>query len=325
MTIMVIGRTDIERVLTPQIAFDLVEDAMRRVSRKDAQHLPRRILPLPGSAGILGDMPGSLGANGAFGLKSISILPSTSGGRAPHVGFLVLFEPSNGSPVAVLEAGAITAIRTAAATALATRVLARRGARTLAILGAGEQAEHHVPALLEAWPFEEIVLWARRPDAADALVRFVRERYAVSIRSVPSVREAAEADVICTLTSADEPFLLGEWLNPGTHINLVGSSTREPREVDGALVVRSRYFVDSMESAQIHASEFLHAKRCGLVTDDHLCGEIGAVIAGDVKGRLLDADVTVYKSLGHIAQDLAVGWHVYQRALVEGFGTVAAF
>jgi ornithine cyclodeaminase/alanine dehydrogenase-like protein (mu-crystallin family) len=325
MTIVVIGRADIIRVLRPEIAFDLVEDAMRRVSRGVAQHLLRRIFPIPGSGGILGDMPGSLGPNAAFGLKSISIYPSASDRRAPHLGFLVLFEHSKGLPVAVLEAGAVTAIRTAAATAVATRLLARRGARTLAILGAGEQAEHHIPALLEAWPFQEIILWARRPDAAQALARQVREKSMVPVRSVSSVREAAEADVICTLTSSDEPILSGEWLSPGAHVNLIGSSTREPREVDSALVTRSRYFVDSRESAQTNAAEFLHAKEQGLVTDDHICGEIGAVITGQAKGRLQDSDVTVYKSLGHIAQDLAVGWYVYERALAEGFGTGAAF
>ena len=326
MTIMIIGREDITRVLTPRIAFGLIEEAMRRVSRGEAQHLLRRILRLRAAGELLSDMPGSLGTNAPFGLKAISIFPgSSTAARASHLGFLVMFEHSEGLPVAVLEAGAITAIRTAAATAVATRRLARRGARTLGLLGAGEQAAHHVPALLEAWPFEEVVIWARRREAALAFAEDAGRASVVPIRAASSLREAVEADVVCTLTSSHEPILSGEWLSPGTHVNLIGSSSGEPREADGSLVARSRYFVDSMESARAYASEFLHAKREGLVTDAHICGELGAVIAGQVEGRLRDSDITVYKSLGHIAQDLAVGWYVYQRALEEGFGTAATF
>ena len=225
MPIIVIGHADIERVLTPKIALQLVSDAMRAVSRGDTIHLLRKILHLPGSRGIVGDMPGSLGEQAAFGLKCISIFPPSPDGRAPHLGFLVLCEPNNGVPVAVLEAGAVTAIRTAAATALATRCLARRSARMLSILGAGEQAEHHIPALLDACPFDEVRVWARRPAAAQALVDMFYGRFPVRMRAVASVREVANADVICTLTSSDEPILMGEWVSQGAHVNLIGSSS----------------------------------------------------------------------------------------------------
>jgi len=325
MSIIVIGRTDIERVLTSRVALGLVENAMRAVSRREATHLVRRILPLPGSSGILGDMPGSLGANAAFGLKCISVFPPQESGRSPHLGFLVVFEPSRGSPVAVLEAGAVTAIRTAAATSLATGSLARASARSLAIFGAGEQAEHHIPALLSARPFDEVLIWARRTAAAEALAARMQARFTVPVRAVKSAREAAGADVVCTLTSADEPVLLGEWINRGAHVNLVGSSTSLPREADSNLVARSRYFVDSRESARVHASELRFAIKEGLVDENHVLGEIGQVVASEVVGRRNDDDVTVYKSLGHIAQDLALGWYMYERALAEGFGHSTQF
>jgi ornithine cyclodeaminase len=135
MPVIVVSRLDVERILTPSIALTLVDTAMRRVSQGDARQLVRRILPVPGSAhGFLGDMPGSLGFDRAFGLKCASIFPASTTGRVPHQGFLVLFEPREGAPVAVIEAGSVTAIRTAAATALATRCLARPTARSLAIL-----------------------------------------------------------------------------------------------------------------------------------------------------------------------------------------------
>jgi ornithine cyclodeaminase len=298
---------------------------MRRISSGAARHLVRRVLPLPGQRGIIADMPGSLGSDAAFGLKCLSIRSQQPGVRSPHQGFLTLFEPTHGEPIAVLEAGAVTAFRTAAATALATRSLARASARTLAILGAGEQAEYHIPALLEACDFSEIILWARGRAAAEALAENTRRQVATPVRIAASAQEAAQADVVCTLTSADVPIVLGEWVSPGTHINLVGSSGAGPREVDSALVRRSRYFVDSIESALTHASEFRFAKNEGLIGDGHIRGEIGAVLAGEVPGRLTEHDVTVYKSLGHIAQDLAIGWHLFQRAQAEGWGARVRF
>lgn len=326
MPVIVVSRIDVERILTPSIAITLVDTAMRRVSQGDATQLVRRILPLPGSSrGFLGDMPGSLGFDRAFGLKCASIFPASGTGRAPHQGFLVLFEPREGAPMAVIEAGSVTAIRTAAATAVATRCLARPTARSLAILGAGEQAARHIPALLAAWPFEEVLIWARRPAAAEELAGLTVERFAVAARRVASPRDAARADVICTLTSAEEPFLFGEWISAGAHINLVGSSSAGPREVDSALITSARYFVDSTESALTHASEFLFALKSGLVAPTHIRGEIGAVLEGRASGRISETDITVYKSLGHIAQDLAVGSYVYERAVADGFGTLAAF
>jgi len=326
MSLLVISRAEVQRAIEPGVALDLVNGAMRAVSRGEATHLLRRILPLPRGRGILGDMPGSLGEHRTFGLKSISIFPPLPSGRAPHLGFLILFEPEHGVPVAVLEAGSVTAIRTAAATALATRCLARRSALTLAILGAGEQAEHHIPALLSAWPFERLLIWARRAGEAQVLVDLTKTRFpAIQIASVTDPRDTAQADVICTVTSAAEPILKGAWIRPGTHINLVGSSTSGPREADSALLARSRYFVDCLESAEIHASEYLFAIREGVVDATYILGEIGEVLSGDIEGRRADSEITVYKSLGHIAQDLALGWYLYERALAEGFGSRVPF
>jgi ornithine cyclodeaminase len=184
---------------------------------------------------------------------------------------------------------------------------------------------HHIPALLAAWPFEEVLIWARRSAAAEELAGRTRKQFALAARCVASPRDAARADVICTLTSAQEPFLLGEWISAGTHINLVGSSFAGPREVDSALIASARYFVDSTESAMTHASELLYAMKSGLVAPTHILGELGAVLEGRTSGRISETDITVYKSLGHIAQDLAVGSYLYERAMADGFGTVAAF
>ena len=121
----------------------------------------------------------------------------------------------------------------------------------------------------------------------------------------------AEADVICTTTAAREPILMGAWVRPGTHVNLVGSSFAGPVEVDHDLVVRSRFIADSREGVLAQGAEFLHAKAAGLIGDDHIVAEIGEVLAGTAQGRRSADEVTAYKSLGHIVQDLAPAWALY--------------
>ena len=124
----------------------------------------------------------------------------------------------------------------------------------------------------------------------------------------------AEADIVCTVTSAAEPILKGAWVRPGTHLNLVGSSHAGPVEVDNDLVVRSRFIADSREGVVNQGAEFLRAKAAGLIGDEHIVAEIGQVLAGEIEGRRSIGEITVYKSLGHIVQDLASAWALYSQA-----------
>jgi ornithine cyclodeaminase/alanine dehydrogenase-like protein (mu-crystallin family) len=121
----------------------------------------------------------------------------------------------------------------------------------------------------------------------------------------------AQADIVCTVTGAAEPILEGEWVAAGTHVNVVGSGFAGPAEVDGDLVVRSRFIADSREGVLRQGAEFLRAKAAGLVGDDHVVAEIGQVLAGDVPGRQSADQVTLYKSLGHVVQDLACAWALF--------------
>jgi ornithine cyclodeaminase len=321
VNLIAIGSRDIADHLGVGEAMSLVEKAMRALSAGETRQLLRRILPVPGGPGMVGDMLGSLGAGSAFGMKCVSVFPSELTGRPSHRGVVLLFEPSSGEPVAVIEAGLLTAIRTAAASAFATRLLARPDARTLGILGAGEQAARHIPALLGVRRFDRVRIWARNPSRARELLHDVERPTGVSFDVVESPREAAACDVVCTLTSAPEPVLEGAWVRPGAHVNLVGSSHAAACEADAALVAAARYFVDSEESARAQAAEFLRARAAGAVSDEHLLGEIGAVANQALPGRSSESDITVYKSLGHIVQDLACGWYLYQQSRRLGFGT----
>jgi ornithine cyclodeaminase len=264
---------------------------------------------------LFGIMPGAMGAHAPFGAKLISVFHENfSRGIQSHQGLVILFDPETGTPVCVLHAGEITAIRTAAASAVATDALARKDARRLALLGYGEQAATHARAIGKVRDLESIVVWGRSPERAQDFAERMQAELGLPVSSAGAVREAvANADIICTLTSAVEPILKGDWVRPGTHLNLVGSSHAGPSEVDNDLVVRSRFIADSREGVLNQGGEFLRAKAAGLIDDKHIVAEIGQVLAGTIEGRRSPQEITVYKSLGHVVQDLASAWALYSK------------
>ncbi len=216
----------------------------------------------------------------------------------------------------------MTAIRTAAASAVATRALAREEAGDLAILGSGVQARTHLDAMRAVRPLRRVRVWSRRPESARRFAEREGERTGLAVEPMPSAREAVDgADLICTVTAAREPVLLGEWILPGAHVNAAGACTPNARELDAAAVARSRLFTDRRESLLAEAGDFLLARGEGAVADDHILGEIGEVLEGKVPGRRADAEITLFKSLGIAVEDLAAGWHVYRKALAAGRGS----
>jgi ornithine cyclodeaminase/alanine dehydrogenase-like protein (mu-crystallin family) len=310
-----IDREEVARRLTYDVCIPIVRDAMIAFSKGETIQLLRSIMPLS-EGRLFGIMPGAMGANATFGAKLISVFPENFAiGRPSHQGLVILFDPGTGAPVCVVDAGEITAIRTAAASAVATSVLAREDARRLAILGYGEQAGTHARAIGKVRDLESILVWGRSPERARAFAMGMQSELGVPVTTAGSVEEAvAQADIVCTVTSAAEPILKGAWVRPGTHLNLVGSGYAGPAEVDNDLVVRSRFIADSREGVLRQGAEFLRAREAGLVGDDHIVAEIGQVLAGEVEGRRSAEEITVYKSLGHVVQDLASAWALYSQA-----------
>jgi ornithine cyclodeaminase len=308
----VIEREEVARRLTYDICIPIVRQAMIAFSRGETRQHLRSIIPLA-QGHLFGIMPGALGENGVFGAKLISVFPENfAKGRQSHQGVVVLFEPESGAPVCVVHAGEITAIRTAAASVVATEVLARQDASRMAILGYGEQAATHARALLKVRKIEAVRVWGRSPQRAESFCQRMSAELGIPFSSATDVQDAVrEADIICTVTGAQEPVLKGAWVRPGTHVNLVGSSMAGPVEVDSEFVVRSRFIADSREGVIRQGAEFLRAKAAGMVGDAHVVAEIGQVLAGDVVGRRSDQDITAYKSLGHVVQDLASAWALY--------------
>jgi ornithine cyclodeaminase len=315
----VIGAEEVERRLTYQACIPLMREAMIALSQGRTKQLLRGIIQL-GQGNMFGVMPGSLyrgregqaapqpaaasdgpGDLSTFGAKLVSIFPgNVAAGGLSHQGAVLLFDPETGAPAAVIDAGTLTAIRTASASAAATDALARPDATRLAVLGTGEQARRHVEAIRLVRPIESVTIWGRDPAKAAALAEAIRGATAATAAAA-----VAEADIICTVTGASEPILFGRDVPDGAHLNLVGSSRAGPAEVDNELVARVRLIADHREGVLAQGAEFLRAKAAGLVGDAHVVGEIGAVFAGALPGRQHSAQLTAYKSLGSIVQDLA--------------------
>ncbi|MBM0108140.1 ornithine cyclodeaminase family protein [Steroidobacter sp. S1-65] len=322
--LLVISGADVRRLLPMRDCIPVVESAMREVSRGGAQ-LPLRIgcIP-PGTQNIMAVMPGYLDEPASMGAKVIAVYPSNAQrGLSSHMGVVVLFEPREGVPLAVIDAAAITGLRTAAATAVATKALAPERSGDLTIIGTGEQAAAHLLSISLVRNLRSIRLWGRSADKARAFA----EREALPgqprIEVCESIRDAvADADIVCTTTGAREPIVEGAWIAPGAHVNLVGASSAAAREVDNALVLRSSFFVDYRGSALAQAGELLGAM--GANAAGHIRGEIGEVLNGSVPGRTAEDEITVYKSLGIAAQDLAAAHAIYQRARQSGAGVRAA-
>src|SRR5208283_161181 len=216
-----IDREEVARRLTYEICIPIVRQAMIQFSRGETKQLLRSLIPLS-EGRMFGIMPGAMGPAKPFGAKLISVFPENfAKGIQSHQGLVILFDPKTGAPVCVVHAGEITAIRTAAASAVATEVLAREDASRLTILGYGEQAATHARAIAKVRNIESIVVWGRSPERAQTFAERTQSELAIPVNTAANVRDAvASADIVCTVTAAFEPILKGEWVRPGTHLNL---------------------------------------------------------------------------------------------------------
>ncbi|MBX3484881.1 ornithine cyclodeaminase family protein [Phenylobacterium sp.] len=299
----VFSAEDVRARLTYEAAIPVVREAMIALSDGRVRQLLRSFIGV-GEGRTFAIMPASLGERAAFGAKLVSVF--TEDGKKAHEGVVVLFDGQAGRPVCIADAGEVTAIRTAASSAVATDAMARKDASVLAVCGTGRQAWGHVLAIAQVRRLKAVHVWSRDPGMSVDFARRVTDATGIAARGFPEAETAvAEADIVCTVTAAADPILLGAWIGPGTHVNVVGSSGPGQAEVDAELMAKSRFIVDHREHVLAHGGEFLRAKAAGIVGDDCIVCEIGEVLAGAAAGRTSDAEITVYKSLGHAVQDLA--------------------
>jgi len=324
MELRILGAKDVAALLPMDACIDLMAATMAAVSEGRARFPPRAAMPAaPG--GLMAWMPGALDDPPCFGVKLLSLFPGNpAAGLSSHLGLVALFEAEHGRPVALLDAAELTAIRTAAVSGLATRLLARADAADLAILGAGEQAASHLAAMLAVRPVRRVRVWSRTEASARRFAQQAGARHGLEIETAASARAAVEgADIVCTVTASREPVLAGDWLAAGAHVNAAGASRPDAAEIDQAAVVRARYFVDCRASAESEAGDYIAARRAGAITSDHIAGEIGEVANGSKPGRRSPEELTLFRSLGVAAEDLAAAAYVLAEARRRGIGQTA--
>jgi ornithine cyclodeaminase len=324
--ILVLNHGDVERLLPMAACIELMAEALAHLARGQAHQPLRMVVRPPGAAGVVALMPAYRGgAAPAFGLKSIGVFPgNVERGLDAHQGAVMLFDGATGELRALMNASAVTAIRTAAVSAVATRALAREDAGDVAILGSSVQARSHLAAMALVRPLRRIRVSSRRLERARAFADDMAGRFAVEVMA--TAEEAVRgADLVVTATSAAEPVIRREWIAPGTHLNVVGASLPDRREVDGATIAAARVFVDRRESAENEAGDYLMAVREGAIPPDHIRAEVGDVLIGAAPGRTGPDEITLFKSLGLAVEDLWSAAYVYERASETGAGTRVEF
>jgi ornithine cyclodeaminase/alanine dehydrogenase-like protein (mu-crystallin family) len=315
MSVLVLSEADV-RYLHPKSECIEAKEYVLRARARGELHQPLRSMRLPPEGpGLLGLMPAHRGGDAPWwSLKALTRVPGNSSrGLDSHQGFVALFDGDTGEPKVLMNAGGITAVRTAAVSGVATRLLARENVKTLAILGSGTQAVSHLDAMHAGRSFDRVVMWSASGRSLDGA------------ESVETAEEAVrDADVICTTTASAEPIVKREWLKPGVHINGVGSSIPTARELDSQTMVDASLFVDRRESTLNEAGDFLIPQREGLIGPEHIRAELGEILLGTAAGRTSDDEITLFKSLGIGVEDLAAGELVLQRAEAEDAGTVVS-
>ena len=303
MRLLVLNEHDVEELLTMEECIAAMEDALAALARGEVHNPLRQAIRAPGAPGLLGLMPAYRAPY--YALKEVCVFPENpKRGLDTHLGAVILHSGENGAPLAIMNASAITAIRTAAVSAVATKLLAREDASVLAILGTGVQAKSHQRAIPLVRDIKEIRMCGRGGNAEEAV---------------------RGADIIVTATNSREPILKREWISPGAHINAVGSSIAAARELDGATVAAASLFVDRRESTVNESGDYLFALREGAIAEGHIQAEIGEILLGTAEGRKSADEITLFKSLGLAIEDLASAALLFEKAQREGRGEWVEF
>jgi ornithine cyclodeaminase/alanine dehydrogenase-like protein (mu-crystallin family) len=328
MKLLVLSHTEVEQLLPMHECIDVMEEALIVLARGEVHQPLRTIVKPPDARGVMALMPSfRAGEAPLFGLKAICVFPGNAAiGKDAHQGGVLLFSGGTGEVLALVNASAITAIRTAAVSGVATRLLARANASELGIIGAGVQARSHLEAMTCVRSIKRVRVAARRSESASNFAEEMQAKFPFLIEPVENVAAAVRgADIIVTATTAREPVLKREWISLGTHINAIGTFSFNAREIDTSTMVAATLFVDRRDSALNEAGDYLLAAEEGAIGPDHIRAELAEVLTGAHSGRTSREEITLFKSLGLAIEDLAAAAHVYRKAQKQNSGSWVEF
>jgi ornithine cyclodeaminase/alanine dehydrogenase-like protein (mu-crystallin family) len=334
MKLLILGAEDVHGLLDYEECANAMRGALAALARGEVYQPLRTVIRAPGADTLMALMPACRpagpaagGGEAAYGLKAICVCPGNpAAGLDAHQGVVLLSSAQTGEPLAVLNASAVTEIRTAAMSVVATGLLARPGATELAIIGTGLQARAHLLAIAAARPLTGIRVAGRDPAKTRRFAESMSARVAAPVTACVSAAEAVTgAGIVVTVTSSAEPVLRRDWLAAGTHINAVGACVPGARELDTETVAAAALFADSRESVTSEAGDFLLAQAEGAIGPDHVRAEIGELLCGTAPGRTDENQVTVFESLGLAIEDLAASALAYRKAAALGAGAWVDF
>jgi ornithine cyclodeaminase len=326
MSLLVIRAAEIRELLPMTECIKVMDRAMRAFSSGTVSAPSRIITALGGDSGYFILMPGEMQSPPIYGAKIVGLHPGNPAQGRPAVqGFVTLFDRNSGAPIALVDGAEITTIRTAAASALATRELARQDASSHGIFGAGVQAASHLDSVCAIRDIQHVCIWARDHEKARQFAQQHTERTGIMVSAVKDPAEAAACDIVSLTTNSPEPVLRGAWLQAGAHLNLIGAHEPQDREADSDAVAKSGVYVDSRRGALKEAGDILIPISEGRIRQKHIIGEIGEVLLGNASGRQDGNQITLYKSLGLVAQDLFAAEYVLNNARKTGKGQVVEF
>ncbi len=328
MNVLLLSHDEVAALLPMGECIALMQETLVSLAEGLFHQPLRTIVRPPDAAGVMGLMPSySSGARQAFGLKAICVFPGNAArGKDSHQGAVLLFSAESGELLAVVNASAVTAVRTAAVSGVATRALAREDAGDLAIIGAGVQARAHIEALSHVRRIRRCRVASRSVESASRLAGELSGKYAFPVEPVETIEAALRgADLIVTATNSAEACVRREWVSEGAHLNAVGACTPNTRELDAGLVAASSLFVDRVESAVNEAGDYLLAVRDGAIGPSHIRAELGEVLKGTQPGRTSQDEITLFKSLGLAVEDLAAAEYLYSKCKETGAGAWVNF
>lgn len=323
---LLLNRADLEQILDISSVIDAVERGFADYSAGKVTMPVRTAIRVQDPPGIMLVMPCAMTESRALGTKIVSVYPRNPSRGIPTIGALyVLSDYDTGFPLAVMDAGFITGLRTAAASAVATRYLAREDAKTLGILGTGVQGYYHALAIPAVRQIERILVTGSSQEKAQAFADRLGGVVKAEVVPAGSVEDVAAADIVVTGTTSATPLFAGGLLRPGAHVNNVGSHAATTREMDTEAIVRSTVVVDSYEAAWAESGDILIPIEEGAISREHVVAELGEVVSGKKPGRQRPDELTLFKSNGLAFQDAVAAALAVTRAREAGVGTEFAF
>ena len=321
LKILILGRRELERLLTPAVVIAAVRSAFRQYAEGSYRALARQAMAVP-PYGLLLVMPSALLEDRALGTKLVTVYGRNRERGLPTIyASYLLQDLETGAPLALMEAGFLTGIRTGATSALAASFLARPDSHSVACFGAGVQAAHQLRCLAAVFGLERALVVGRTPERAWAFVEAMSKELGIPVLLAPSAREAvSQADIVTCATTSSTPVFDGRDLRPGTHVDAVGAFRPETREVDTETVRRARVVVDTHAGAQEEAGDLLIPIQEGAITMAHVAAELAELVTGARPGRTSREEITLFKSVGFALEDAAVARLAYGRARAAGVG-----